>query len=121
MPPFVACPSCACPAKSSESDCPSCGTALRGADGRIARTAIAVLLGLTGAAALGGCSGGGASAPKYGVPGTVGPEPDPTVTTVPSSEPPPEMAPKYGVPATPQPRDPEAAPMYGIPATLNRN
>lgn len=114
--PFVACPSCACPAKTTESECPTCGAKLRGPDGGIARTAIAALLGLTAATGLVACSGG-ASAPKYGVPATDGPlptaEPSAEPTAPPSSEPAP--APEYGVPATDQ--GPEVRPLYGIPAT----
>jgi hypothetical protein len=113
--PLIACPSCACPAKTSESECPSCGAKLRGADGGIARTAIAALLGLTAATGLAAC-GGGASAPKYGVPATDGPLP----TAEPTNQPPPPpatgepiQAPEYGVPAT----GPEVHPLYGIPAT----
>lgn len=110
MPPFVACPSCTCPAKTSESHCPSCGAALRSADGAIARTAIAVVLGLTAAAALGGCSAG-ASAPKYGVPATDGEvQPEPTATGSQSAQPPPDAP----------PREPENAPMYGVPATPDK-
>ncbi len=112
---FIACPACACPAKTRESECPTCGTKLRGPDGGIARTAIAALLGLTAATGLAAC-GGGASAPKYGVPATDGPLP----TAEPSNQPPPPpatgepiQAPEYGVPAT----GPEMRPLYGIPAT----
>src|SRR5262245_18730513 len=100
--PFVACPACACPAKTIESKCPSCGAKLRSADGGIARTAIAVVLGLTAATGLAAC--GGPSAPKYGVPATDGPLPTAEPTTEPTapttSEPTP--APEYGVPATGQ-------------------
>lgn len=112
--PLIACPSCACPAKTSESECPTCGAKLRGPDGGIARTAIAALLGLTAATGLGAC-GGGASAPKYGVPATDGPPP----TAEPSNQPSPPasgepmIAPEYGVAAT----GPEVHPLYGIPAT----
>jgi hypothetical protein len=113
--PFVACPSCACPAKTSESECPSCGAKLRSADGGIARTAIAALLGLTAATGLAACSSG-SSAPKYGVPATDGPlptaEPSAQPTAPASSEPGP--APEYGVPAT---EGPTVSPLYGIPAT----
>ncbi|MBL8742630.1 MAG: hypothetical protein JNK04_16095 [Myxococcales bacterium] len=110
--PFVTCPTCACPAKTTETECPSCGSRLRGPDGGIARTAIAALLGLTAATGLAACSGG-PSAPKYGVPATDGPVP----TAEPSAPPPtePTQAPEYGVPAT-QP-GPEVRPLYGIPAT----
>lgn len=114
--PFVSCPSCTCPAKTTESECPSCGAKLRSADGSVARTAIAALLGLTAATGLAACSG--ASAPKYGVPATEEPLPTAVPTTQPTapSTGEPMPAPEYGVPATTS-TGPEMRPLYGIPAT----
>jgi hypothetical protein len=99
---FVSCPACACPAKTNETECPSCGTKLRSADGTIARTAIAVLLGITAATGLAAC--GSPPAPKYGVPATDGPVPTAELEAQPTSQPsvPPEgmAAPAYGVPGS---------------------
>lgn len=123
MPPFIACPSCSCAVKLQEEACPHCGATVRSADGAVARTAIAIVLGLSSVAALSGCPSP-PSAPKYGVPATEGPvttttvaEPTPEPTPAPT-ETVPEMAPKYGVPATPEPRpEPEVRPLYGVPGT----
>jgi hypothetical protein len=91
--------------KLSDTTCPHCDATVRGADGTVARTAIAVMLGLS-TAALGGCSG---MAPKYGVPATDAPvtEPSTSAITAPSAPPAgpdpsamPLSAPEYGVPAT---------------------
>ncbi len=117
MPTLVACPSCACAVKSTELACPHCAATLRNADGAIARTAIAVLLGLSSAALLTAC-GSAKQPPNDG-------QPAPTVTgAVPPQVAPdttneiPESAPKYGVPATPQqPPQPEVVPLYGIAPT----
>lgn len=46
MAPLIACPACACPVKSFETDCPHCGKRMRGNDGGVPRTAAALLLGL---------------------------------------------------------------------------
>jgi hypothetical protein len=76
MPPaLIVCPSCACHAKSTETECPSCGEPLRRKDGTVPRAAVAVLLGLTAAGAAGGaCSstgpGGGAGGSGTGTGGT---------------------------------------------------
>lgn len=110
MPILVSCPHCACAAKASEVVCPHCGGALRSADGSISRTAVAVLLGLSGFAA--GCE----SAPKYGAPATADNPPTttssaptagtsaavPTATATASATAPPinAPAPEYGVPVT---------------------
>ena len=61
---LIVCPSCACHAKASEANCPSCGEPLRREDGTVSRTRVAVLLGLTAAATLttatlGSCSNPG--------------------------------------------------------------
>jgi hypothetical protein len=58
---LLACPSCSRHAFARETRCPSCGTALRGTDGSVQRTAGAVLLGLsiTAVAATNACGGGG--------------------------------------------------------------
>jgi hypothetical protein len=122
MPTLVACPSCACAVKFAELTCPHCATTLRNADGAIARTAIAVLLGLSSAALLTACGSANpppndgqpvptatgteppVSAPEYGVPATTNEIP--------------ESAPKYGVPATTQqPPQPEVVPLYGVAPT----
>lgn len=108
MPPFVSCPQCACPVKSSDSSCPSCGGPARTTDGRVARAAVAVLLGLTAATGLEACAG---SAPKYGVPATEG-EPTATATTTESAP-----APSATTVAPPPDPGPEVRPLYGIPAT----
>ena len=121
MPPFVACPACSCAVKYSDVACPHCGEAVRAADGSIARTAIAIVLGLSAVSALSGC--GSPPAPKYGVPATDGPTPTTTVGS-PEPEPPntvPESAPKYGVPSTPEPSPPEVRPLYGVAGTPERN
>lgn len=66
----MTCSSCGQHAKRSEIDCPHCGARLRGADGTIAVTAVALLMGLSAAAActqpavakygcFGSCGGGG--------------------------------------------------------------
>jgi hypothetical protein len=41
---MIACPSCGCHARSSETACPECGAALRRPDGSVPRTAAAVLM-----------------------------------------------------------------------------
>lgn len=119
MSSFVACPSCACVVKSADLTCPHCGQAVRGADGAIAQTAIAIVLGLSAVTALSGCPTSiPPPAPKYGVPATQEPSPDPTVVAPQptSTETVPEVAPKYGVPATPDPK-PEVRPLYGVAGT----
>jgi len=72
---------------------------MRNADGSLAKTAIAVVLGLS-SAALGAC-GAPPSAPKYGVPATEGPAPmaEPSTSSVPSAAPTGEVA-IYGVAGT---------------------
>lgn len=109
MPPFVCCPHCDCPVKSQDPACPSCGGFVRGTDGRVARAAVAVLLGLTAATGLGAC----ASAPKYGVPATEG-EPTATATTTTTDGAPTPSATTVAPPPDP---GPEVRPLYGIPAT----
>jgi hypothetical protein len=66
---LIACPECACHVQPTESRCPHCGAVVRQADGSVARTAAAVLLGLTTAVA--GC-GGEVVQPVYGTPTTGG-------------------------------------------------
>src|SRR4051812_39506859 len=80
MPPaLIACPSCGCHARVSESVCPHCGEPLRLEDGTLPRTVAAVLLGLAVAGAPGcdGCGGARrteiAMAPPYGVAVTADP------------------------------------------------
>ncbi|WP_136920853.1 hypothetical protein [Polyangium aurulentum] len=46
---FIPCSSCGCHARASESQCPHCGAAMRTPDGAVARTKVAVLMGLTAA------------------------------------------------------------------------
>jgi hypothetical protein len=102
---------------------------VRATDGSVARTAVAVLLGLSSATLGGAC----ASAPKYGVPATDEPMAEPTaspsassaasgvVPTDPSASP--MSSPEYGVPATDGPApsaEPEDAAIYGIPATPSK-
>ncbi|MDC3962328.1 hypothetical protein [Polyangium jinanense] len=57
MPPsLVLCSACGCHARSTESECPHCGARLRGEGGTPLRSAAALLLGLTlAAAAAEGC------------------------------------------------------------------
>ncbi len=55
-PPLVACPECACHVKIAETHCPHCGARLRKADGSVARTGAAVLMGLTVMASGAACS-----------------------------------------------------------------
>lgn len=138
MPILVSCPHCSCAVKAVESMCPHCGGVLRNADGSITRTAIAVLLGLSGIA-MTGCE----SAPKPGAPVTgdnppattsasTEPTSVPTAPTsnsadidhmsapeygVPATNEPPAPAPKYGVPATSDPSHNRPAPEYGVPRT----
>lgn len=78
MPPFVSCPGCGCAVKAREEGCPHCGMKLRGADGSVPRTAVALVLGLVSTVAAcgddtgtGGNAEGGFAA-DYGVPGTGG-------------------------------------------------
>jgi hypothetical protein len=52
-PRLVTCSSCGQHAKPSEIDCPHCGARLRGSDGTIAVTAVAILMGLSAAVACG--------------------------------------------------------------------
>ena len=66
---LIACPSCACHIRPTESRCPHCDAVVRQPDGTIARTAAAVLLGLSTAVA--GC-GGEVAQPVYGTPTTGG-------------------------------------------------
>ena len=47
MPRLVACPHCHAHVRSDESACPHCGVSLSQAEGRLGRTATAVLMGLT--------------------------------------------------------------------------
>jgi hypothetical protein len=111
---MVSCPSCRCPVKLAESTCPHCGAGVRTSDGTVARTAVAVMLGLSSAALGSACS---ATAPKYGVPATEEPVTQATASSsaLPSSTlEPPQSAPEYGVPATNDPM-PSAAPSAGPP------
>ncbi|MEZ4450308.1 MAG: hypothetical protein R3B09_12595 [Nannocystaceae bacterium] len=62
-PALVACPACSLHVKRSEGRCPHCGSTIS-EGGAIARTATAVLMGLTL-----GCTGGEPQ-PEYGVPAT---------------------------------------------------
>jgi hypothetical protein len=70
-PALIPCAHCGCHAKSTETLCPSCGEALRHADGSAQRTAVAVLLGLTAAGVLGASCSSSASdphpLPAYGI------------------------------------------------------
>jgi hypothetical protein len=69
-PVLVPCPHCGCHAKSVETSCPSCGETLRRDDGSVQRTAVAVLLGLTAAGAIGAAcssSSGPQPEPAYGI------------------------------------------------------
>jgi zinc-ribbon domain len=50
-PRLVTCSSCGQHAKRSEIDCPHCGARLRGVDGSIPVTAVAILMGLSAAVA----------------------------------------------------------------------
>ncbi|HZO11791.1 MAG TPA: hypothetical protein VFB62_00980 [Polyangiaceae bacterium] len=62
---LVACPHCSVHVKVTERRCPHCGEALRRADGSIARTAGAIVLGIVAA----GCGGEETrNMPAYGVP-----------------------------------------------------
>ncbi len=47
---LIACAACGCHARADEDECPSCGAALRRADGSVPRSAAAVLLGLAAVA-----------------------------------------------------------------------
>jgi hypothetical protein len=109
--------------KSVDLTCPHCSATIRAADGSIAQTAIAIVLGLSAVTALSGCpSSTPPPAPKYGVPATQEPTvgtPDPTPSPT-STETVPEVAPKYGVPATPAPQ-PEVRPLYGVAGTPGSN
>lgn len=71
MAPLVACPHCNVHAILTEKVCPHCGNTLRRADGSIPKTAAAVVLGLTVAAAGAmGCADDGDPVPEYGVAAT---------------------------------------------------
>lgn len=88
MPAFVACPHCQQHARASESSCPHCGKALRDANGRVAKTAAAVVMGL----GVSGCPLVEEPQPLYGVP-----DPPDSSTT---ADPEPSVEPEYGVPDT---------------------
>ena len=131
MPILISCPQCACAVKPAEVICPHCDGLLRNADGSITRTAIAVILGLSGIA-LPGCT---ESAPKYGAPATdnnATATATATASTIPSatqmpSHAEPVIGPAYGVSETPStklktppplgPEPPRGAPEYGVPRT----
>ncbi|MCA9718888.1 MAG: hypothetical protein H6713_30575 [Myxococcales bacterium] len=66
MASLIVCPSCHLHARARERECPHCGAALRDANGRVAPTSVALLMGLT----LVGC-GDDVSA-LYGVESTAG-------------------------------------------------
>lgn len=112
---LIACPACAEHIKSNESVCPHCGAENRGAEGRAARAATAVLMGIM----LSGCpdkepdptssdgtdsgSGSGSSSDTGGSSST-GDDSSGTTFT-------PE--PEYGVPVTTSGPEPD----YGVPST----
>lgn len=127
MAKLLACPHCQLHALSSETRCPHCRGHLRPANGRLALTAAAVLLGLSpmacekdGPEPTPPSDSGGVPEPEYGVPDTSGQEPDaptepdgqdPDVPADPHGDP--DFAAEYGVPVTDD--DVPVAPMYGVP------
>ena len=54
---LIPCRSCGCHAKTGETACPHCGARLRDESGRIPRTKVALLMGLTAAAFTGAACG----------------------------------------------------------------
>jgi hypothetical protein len=73
---FISCPSCGCVVKLPADACVHCGSTLRDSEGKITKTAAAVVLGLAlSAAACGddtGTGGDGGFAAEYGVAGSGG-------------------------------------------------
>ncbi len=76
---LIACPGCRVHCRVDERVCPHCGVGIRNRDGRVERTAAAILLGLTVA---GGAAGAGCSAHKYGAPPAPAPDASPPAVTV---------------------------------------
>lgn len=117
---LIACPSCAEHFKSNESQCPHCGADNRGVEGRAARAATAVLMGIM----LSGCpdkepeptgtgtdsstdGGSGSGSGSEGASSTgAGTDTDTSGTTF-------TPEPEYGVPVTTSGPEPD----YGVPGT----
>ncbi len=100
MPRLVACPACGVHVRVDEPRCPHCDAALRDAQGVVARSPAAVLMGLA-IAACGGDDGSTNTSlePEYGVPQTesVSATDTDSATSTDSSD---SFEPEYGVPQT---------------------
>ncbi|MGH1347360.1 MAG: hypothetical protein ACRBN8_37710 [Nannocystales bacterium] len=115
MPKLLACPHCQFHALSSESRCPHCRAQLRPANGRLALTAAAALLGLSpvacekaGPEPAPPSDSGGVAEPEYGVPDTGEAPSDPDAQNPDAPADPdgdPAFEAEYGVPE----------PDYGVP------